>query len=415
MCQRKKMTKNSLEIVVFAIIFVQTFTHCENRIITGSSPLDNLIIRPLFHSFRNMTFRLVGQTGLRNTGRYLQQPLEEFPCDTTFGRSEKPPTSVHKLRPGDIDIIAAMGDSLTAATGATSTSFMDLFMENRGLAWCIGGQWDWHNSTTLPNILRAFNPKLFGYSIGDSYPFHRASQFNVAEIGAVSADLPYMARTLIRRIKSDRRVNFKKHWKMLTISMGGNDICSFVCTWDDPESLPGKHRVSLLRTLRYIRDNMPRTFVNIVSVPSVDKVVGLRPKPEQCRLMHHIECSCWEGRLYNQTDELRQRLRNIQQEFIRAEAEVAQYDEFKGLQEFAVVYQPFSRNLSIKTKDEKTDYSLLAFDCFHMSQKAHAWAGTSLWNNIMEPIVEKADSWESPSVKFKCPTKEFPYIYTHDN
>uniref|UniRef100_A0A1B0CG62 Putative phospholipase b1 membrane-associated n=1 Tax=Lutzomyia longipalpis TaxID=7200 RepID=A0A1B0CG62_LUTLO len=250
MCQRKKMTKNSLEIVVFAIIFVQTFTHCENRIITGSSPLDNLIIRPLFHSFRNMTFRLVGQTGLRNTGRYLQQPLEEFPCDTTFGRSEKPPTR-------DIDIIAAMGDSLTAATGATSTSFMDLFMENRGLAWCIGGQWDWHNSTTLPNILRAFNPKLFGYSIGDSYPFHRASQFNVAEIGAVSADLPYMARTLIRRIKSDRRVNFKKHWKMLTISMGGNDICSFVCTWDDPESLPGKHRVSLLRTLRYIRDNMP--------------------------------------------------------------------------------------------------------------------------------------------------------------
>lgn len=90
-----------------------------------------------------------------------------------------------------------------------------------------------------------------------------------------------------------------------------------------------------------------RTFVNIVSVPSVDKVVGLKPKPEQCRLMHHIECSCWEGRLYNQTDQLRRRLHNIQQEFIKAEAEVAQYDEFKGLQEFAVVYQPFSLNLSV--------------------------------------------------------------------
>lgn len=102
MCQRKKMTKNSLEIVFFAIFFMQTFACGESRIITGSSPLDNLIIRPLFHSFRNMTFRLVGQTGLRNTGKYLQEPLTKFPCDTTFGRSGKPPTSVHKLRPGEI-------------------------------------------------------------------------------------------------------------------------------------------------------------------------------------------------------------------------------------------------------------------------------------------------------------------------
>lgn len=36
---------------------------------------------------------------------------------------------------GDIDVIAAIGDSLTAASGATSTRFQDLFMENRGLSW----------------------------------------------------------------------------------------------------------------------------------------------------------------------------------------------------------------------------------------------------------------------------------------
>lgn len=113
-----------------------------------------------------------------------------------------------------------MGDSLTAATGATSAAFMDLFIDNRGLSWCIGGQWTYRNSTTLPNILKEFNPNLFGYSVGDSYPFHLASQFNVAEIGGVSADMPYMTRTLIRRIKSDRRVDFAKHWKMLTITIG---------------------------------------------------------------------------------------------------------------------------------------------------------------------------------------------------
>lgn len=61
---------------------------------------------------------------------------------------------------GDIKVIAAMGDSLTAANGATSTRFLDLTMENRGLSWCIGGQWDWRNSTTLANILKVYNPKV---------------------------------------------------------------------------------------------------------------------------------------------------------------------------------------------------------------------------------------------------------------
>lgn len=159
---------------------------------------------------------------------------------------------------GDIDVVAAMGDSLTAASGASSTNWVDLFMENRGLSWSIGGQWNWRNSTTLPNILRVYNPNLVGYSWGDAFPFHRESQFNVAEIGASSIDLPYMAKVLVNRIRSDRRVNFKRDWKMVTILMGGNDICSFVCSYNDPESLPNKYKIRLIKTLRYLRDNMPR-------------------------------------------------------------------------------------------------------------------------------------------------------------
>lgn len=71
------------------------------RTITDSSPLDNLIIRPLFHKFRNFTFGIVGPTSLLNrSGKFYQSPLRFFPCDTSFGRSPEPPTSVHKLRPG---------------------------------------------------------------------------------------------------------------------------------------------------------------------------------------------------------------------------------------------------------------------------------------------------------------------------
>lgn len=53
-------------------------------------------------------------------------------------RSKVRPTSVHRLRPGDVDIVAAMGDSLTAGNGAVASNIFDVFTENRGMSWSIG-------------------------------------------------------------------------------------------------------------------------------------------------------------------------------------------------------------------------------------------------------------------------------------
>lgn len=168
-------------------------------------------------------------------------------------------TKTYKLKStGDIDVIAALGDSLTAASGASSMRFTDMLIENRGLSFSIGGQWNWRNSTTLPNILKEFNPDLMGYSRRDTYTFHNDNQYNMAEIGASSADMPFMAKLLVNRIKQDKRINFKRAWKLVTITIGGNDICTFVCTMNDPESLPAKHKEHLTKALRYFRDNMPR-------------------------------------------------------------------------------------------------------------------------------------------------------------
>lgn len=172
---------------------------------------------------------------------------------------------------GDIDVIAALGDSLTAASGASSVRVTDLVLENRGLSWSIGGQWNWRNASTLPNILKEFNPNLVGFSKQDAWTYHVESQFNMAEIGASSADMPYMAKMLVQRIKQDKRINFKKSWKMVTIAIGGNDICSFICLMDEPESLPRKHKQRLMKTLRYLRDNLPR-YIFILSFFSVNNL-----------------------------------------------------------------------------------------------------------------------------------------------
>lgn len=67
---------------------------------------------------------------------------------------------------------------------------------------------------TLPNILKEFNPNLFGYALGDSLSIDRNSQFNVAEAGAVSSEMPYMAKVLVKRIVADPRVKLNEHWKV---------------------------------------------------------------------------------------------------------------------------------------------------------------------------------------------------------
>lgn len=65
-----------------------------------------------------------------------------FPCENTtgfgFGRSIERPTSIHRLRPGDIDVIGALGDSLIAGNGAMEEWALGTMIEYRGVSWCAG-------------------------------------------------------------------------------------------------------------------------------------------------------------------------------------------------------------------------------------------------------------------------------------
>lgn len=61
---------------------------------------------------------------------------------------------MHKLRPGDIDVIGAMGDSLTAGAGVFADSVLQIMIENRGVTTTGGGQGTWRQYITLPNIIK---------------------------------------------------------------------------------------------------------------------------------------------------------------------------------------------------------------------------------------------------------------------
>lgn len=61
---------------------------------------------------------------------------------------------MHRLRPGDIDVVAGLGDSLVAGSGAMEEFAVGTFIEARGVSWCTGGQGNWRKFLTLPNILK---------------------------------------------------------------------------------------------------------------------------------------------------------------------------------------------------------------------------------------------------------------------
>lgn len=83
----------------------------------------------------------------------------------------------------------------------------------------------------------------------------------------MSRDIPYMAKVLVKRIKSDPKVDLKKHWKLITLLIGANDFCSDICYYGTAEVVLKLHEKHLLAALRTIRDNLPRTIVNVVSAP----------------------------------------------------------------------------------------------------------------------------------------------------
>ena len=69
-----------------------------------------------------------------------------------------------------------MGDSLTVGNGIVALNLLEVGIENRGISWSIGGEADWRKYTTLPNILKNFNRKLYGYALNNSLSTERGSR-----------------------------------------------------------------------------------------------------------------------------------------------------------------------------------------------------------------------------------------------
>lgn len=99
MMYKMKLT-DFLNITVFLICVLCFGIAASEEYEHPTSFLDGDSMRSMYRTFRNFAMRIIGQTGRRTRGTFLQETDTKFPCNKSGMRSSSIPTSVHRLRPG---------------------------------------------------------------------------------------------------------------------------------------------------------------------------------------------------------------------------------------------------------------------------------------------------------------------------
>ncbi|XP_044515532.1 phospholipase B1, membrane-associated [Gracilinanus agilis] len=356
---------------------------------------------PFLRTYRNSNYTYPASPAIENWG-------SDFLCPEQ-GSSNSAPSSVHQLQPADIKVVAALGDSLTTAVGAGAKNDSNWSTAWRGLSWSIGGDGTLETHTTLPNILKKFNPYLHGFSTGTQ---EEAAGLNVAVGGAIAQDMPSQARILVDRMKNSSEISLDQDWKLITIFVGSNDLCQYC---ENPEAHSVKNYVqSLQQALDIFYKELPRVFINVVEIM---ELVGLRQiQGEKCAVTTQSSCPCF-GRSLDNSPEL-QEMKNINRHFQSGSSLITYSHQYMEREDFAVVVQPFFQNTVVPLDDKgKPDLSFFSVDCFHFSERGHAEMAIALWNNMLEPVGQKQtyNNFTYSRTKVKCPTSDNPYFFTMRN
>lgn len=96
-----KLTVIRISVLCFVLILLGNHhVNGKDDIVYTTTFLDGDSMRSMYRTFRDFAMRILGQTGRRTRGAFLQETEGDFPCNVTGMRSHIVPTSVHRLRPG---------------------------------------------------------------------------------------------------------------------------------------------------------------------------------------------------------------------------------------------------------------------------------------------------------------------------
>jgi len=304
-----------------------------------------------------------------------------------------------------------LGDSLTAALGGNANTIFGLLLEYRGRSWSIGGQSQLEKVVTLPNIIKKFNPYVKGSSqLPSFYPTTKEGVgLNQAVSGAEANDIPTQAANLVKQMKESKEVDFDKDWKLITLFIGGNDLCRY----DQNKELhgPTAYINDIINGIDILFNEVPRAFINLVTVLDPGQVRELN-KGLVCKVMHKLVC---KEAAYPASPEYTKELKAVFDQYANFTNNINALSRWEKRDDFTVVVQPMFEEYKLPyLPDGEPDLSFFAPDCFHLSAKGHAECAVGLWNNMLEKVGQKAKAW-TPGAKIACPTKENPYLFTNKN
>ena len=319
-------------------------------------------------------------------------------------------TNIADLRPCDVKVVAALGDSITAAFAASGSIW-----EYRESSFFIGmGK----NSTTTANFLKQVNPAVIGGPTVGHLPEvagegHDALQdiLSAAQSEAKIADLlpggrgpqiPYMISEM-QELNNLGYMSLKNDWKIVNIWIGANDLCE-VCKDMQPDAPHGAiYFANLLnQTLTMIHANIPKTFVNLIPFFGLGQIYNLTRPYIWCDTVHSVfsECAC----MFSQEEIDRQNMDLVGTQYNTKMKDLSAWWNSQGISDFAVVVQP--GNIGFKVPDISFVSTL---DCFHPSLEAHEMLGVGLWNQMLQPMSQKTSPWVLPQTPV-CPVNDAKFF-----
>ncbi|CAD6192012.1 unnamed protein product [Caenorhabditis auriculariae] len=345
---------------------------------------------------------------LRNS--HLEQ-FEDYPLGWPSFGCERPkrPTarSVHRLTPGDIEIIAALGDSLTVGQAALSTSLSDIGSLFTGINFATGTARSLDHTASLANILQYYNQNLIGGSSKLKNHGNAGIGMNFAKSGATALDLPRQAKELVKYISGIK--NNDRKWKFVNVFIGSNDLCS-VCL---NETLFGSENYgrTLLKSLNILRSGIKRLFVNVMPAFNVDVIRRTHNISDFCQTIHRVACPC----LFEMSSaELRAKKQEQFAEMLKIVSSFPNNDD-----DFAVVVSPALETDKLPTLPDSTlpNTAFLALDCFHFFHVAHDVVAKQIWKGLFEPVGAKSitDFSQLQPALWDCPPPNCPYFATANN
>ncbi|KAG2218696.1 hypothetical protein INT45_003963 [Circinella minor] len=334
------------------------------------------------------------------------------------------PASIRDLRPDDIKVIGALGDSIMAGfalegintdTGGTGLLNLSSITEFRGKSWGIGGD---EGAVTLANFVKHYNSSLEGSAVGKHFVFFCSEEkdddckykpdvdiLDGAISGGIAKTLDKELDYLIPRMTRLPNVNFVTDWKMITIQIGSNDQCAS-CSDNNTDVTVDAYAGYVDAAIERIRNNIPRVIVNLVGTFNVSGVYDLTTGQEYCHpffnnpdwIINRVECACFQG-----TEQDRANMDTLSAQYSAKLHEIYQKYNAQQSDEFAITFNP-ALNLNIGNLPLK---ALSNVDCFHPGKLAHEWVAKIVWNNLFKSQAEKPKEILNydENLEIYCPTE----------